>query len=306
MRGGDDYGADRGRAAATDEMYHERGSGAAMPAVPMQNRNARMADALSTDSAMGSLRQAEEAVQAGRFGQANEFLERAATRLLTRATPADRANVPMAGGGVQAINDARAAVMRRDRAEAQRQIRIAMGEASAVMAERGGASSMTGAGTGVTPGYSGGGGGMGADPYGRPGVTSAPGSGMPTTGRTVPMRDSGVGASGVSRADLILAQTTPRTDRSGNLGTPQTQPQPGGGVGAGPGAPGSASPSASAQPGRGAPPPGSATATPGGGGTSGGNVTPGGAIRPGSPGGGTGTGGGSGGAAGGSGSGGNR
>lgn len=88
--------------------------------------------------------------------------------------------------------------------------------------------------------------------------------------------------SGASRADdLILAQAS-----GTNLGTPQTQPQPGGGVSAGPGAPTSASPSAGPTAGRGAPSPGSGTATPGGDASSS-TLTPGGAIRPGtaSPGG---------------------
>lgn len=73
-----------------------------------------------------------------------------------------------------------------------------------------------------------------------------------------------------------------------NLGTPQTQPQPGGGVAAGPGALTSAAPLApgsSRVEDRGAPPAGAGAATPGGPGTS--NQAPSGAIRPGtsSPGG---------------------
>ena len=72
-----------------------------------------------------------------------------------------------------------------------------------------------------------------------------------------------------------------------NLGTPQTQPQPGGGVAAGPGAPTSAdrmAPGTSMDQSRGAPPAGSGTATRGSDtGTNSPTLTPGGAITPGSP-----------------------
>lgn len=82
-------------------------------------------------------------------------------------------------------------------------------------------------------------------------------------------------------AEVVLAQAA-----GTNLGTPQTQPQPGGGVSAGVGAPTSASPSGGTPPGRGAPEAGSGVAAPGGD-TSSSTLTPGGAIRPGtaSPGG---------------------
>ena len=79
--------------------------------------------------------------------------------------------------------------------------------------------------------------------------------------------------------DIVLAQAS-----GTNLGTPQTQPRPGGGVDAGPGAPTPAAPGALGDraEGRGAPPPGSATPTPSGDATTGSNVAPSGAIRPGS------------------------
>jgi hypothetical protein len=71
-----------------------------------------------------------------------------------------------------------------------------------------------------------------------------------------------------------------------NLGTPQTQPQPGGGVASGPGAPTPANPGAtgsSTVAPRGAPPAGGGAAVPGGDPSSS-TVAPSGAIRPGSPG----------------------
>jgi hypothetical protein len=80
-----------------------------------------------------------------------------------------------------------------------------------------------------------------------------------------------------------------------SLGTPMTQPQPGGGVATGPGAPTSAVPAApgsapagTATQGRGPPPPGSATPPPQG---SSSQLGPTGAIQPGAQGGESGTGG---------------
>lgn len=72
-----------------------------------------------------------------------------------------------------------------------------------------------------------------------------------------------------------------------NLGTPQTQPQPGGGVSSGPGAPTSATRGVAGSdmvaP-RGAPPAGGGAPMPGGDtGTGAPSLTPGGAIQPGSP-----------------------
>lgn len=95
-------------------------------------------------------------------------------------------------------------------------------------------------------------------------------------------------------ADLVLAQAS-----GTNLGTPQTQPMPGGGVNTGPGAATSALPGSTMVPGRGAPAPGSADPARSGDATSGSNVAPGGAIRPGSKPGGEGTGGNTGGSGGG-------
>src|SRR3954469_11376263 len=76
--------------------------------------------------------------------------------------------------------------------------------------------------------------------------------------------------------DLILAQSS-----GTNLGSPRTQPLPGGGVDAGPGAPTATLPGVPPGP-RGAPEPGAATPSPGGAATSGSNLAPTGAIRPGS------------------------
>lgn len=84
-----------------------------------------------------------------------------------------------------------------------------------------------------------------------------------------------LGANASHAGDVILAQAA-----GTNLGTPQTQPQPGGGVSSGVGAPTSAAPSAGAPSGRGAPAAGSGAPTRGGD-ASNSTLTPGGAIRPG-------------------------
>jgi hypothetical protein len=114
---------------------------------------------------------------------------------------------------------------------------------------------------------------------------------------------AGVAGPADQNTGTVLAQaqqTTPQgTPSQGtNLGTPMTQPQPGGGVAAGPGAPTSAAPAApgsapadAATQGRGAPQPGSAAAPPQGRATGSSQLGPTGAIRPGSQGGEPGTGG---------------
>ena len=101
----------------------------------------------------------------------------------------------------------------------------------------------------------------------------------------------------------VLAQaqgTTPQatTPQGTNLGTPMTQPQPGGSVGTGAGAPTSALPSAGGPPpadaatqGRGPPQPGSGTPQPQGSVTGSSQLGPTGAIVPGAQGGEPGTGG---------------
>ena len=95
-------------------------------------------------------------------------------------------------------------------------------------------------------------------------------------------------------------RTTPQATgpQRGSLGTPMTQPQPGGGVATGPGAPTSALPAApgsaptgAATQGRGPPQPGSATPPPQGSVTGSSQLGPTGAIVPGAQGGEPGTGG---------------
>lgn len=112
------------------------------------------------------------------------------------------------------------------------------------------------------------------------------------------MRYKFIAATALGLGLLIAAQDNAQAQASGtNLGTPQTQPMPGGGVDRGPGAPTNAL-NDIPQAGRGAPSPGTAAPTPNGSSTGGSNLAPSGAVRPGSTPGGTGTGGNSGGSGG--------
>ncbi len=72
------------------------------------------------------LRLAERIAGAGRLDRLAELLERAATRLLTRSELADRIDRPVSEGAIAQIDEARAAVQRRDVAEAAARIRVAL------------------------------------------------------------------------------------------------------------------------------------------------------------------------------------
>lgn len=91
------------------EQNRARANPAATPYVPEQNRTAAEADAAGVDDAAGLLRSAHAALTARRPGPAIEFLERAESRLLTRSTPATRADEPVRGGAVGRIAAARQA-----------------------------------------------------------------------------------------------------------------------------------------------------------------------------------------------------
>lgn len=96
------------------------------PGVAAQRRDQAEADAASLDDAAGQLQGALTALRAGRPGPANEFLERAESRLLTRSTAPARADEPVTGGPIGHISAARAALLRNDRAGAQREIEAAL------------------------------------------------------------------------------------------------------------------------------------------------------------------------------------
>ena len=72
------------------ELQRQRANPNVPPGVQAQRRDAADADSASVDDAAAQLSAAITAIRAGRGGQANEFLERAESRLLTRSTLATR------------------------------------------------------------------------------------------------------------------------------------------------------------------------------------------------------------------------
>jgi hypothetical protein len=97
------------------------------PSVPLQNRDSRRIDTLGELAGPREwLKEAQTAIRAGQLGVANELLERAATRLLTRSTVPALADQPMRDPRLAYISDARQALFRRDRREADRLIEMAV------------------------------------------------------------------------------------------------------------------------------------------------------------------------------------
>lgn len=111
----------------------------------------------SSNTPEAFLRAAQRALAAGRTGQAQEALERAETRLLTRATDPAMANTPDSAPVVTQISQARQALARRDNAGARRAIDMAMASNTSGGAMPSGGTS-TGGGMGTMPQS----GGMGA------------------------------------------------------------------------------------------------------------------------------------------------
>ena len=109
------------------EVQREQQRSAGEPSVPLQNRDAAVADAMEDTNARGWLERAEVALRARQDGVALEALERAESRLLTRSMPADRADIPAQGPLVRHVSAARQALVARDRAGALAQIRTALG-----------------------------------------------------------------------------------------------------------------------------------------------------------------------------------
>ena len=116
----------RGNDGITEMQREQRRQGA--PYVPMQNREARQGDAMEHrgETTREWLKEAQEAVARGQLGQANEYLERAATRILSRSTEPHRAGELMQDQRLGHINVAREALMRRDRRRAAREIDLAI------------------------------------------------------------------------------------------------------------------------------------------------------------------------------------
>lgn len=97
------------------------------PAVPLQNRDSRRIDSLGELAGPREwMKEAQVALRAGQLGLANEILERVATRILTRSTDPALAGQPMRDPRLATISDARQALFRRDRREADRLIEMAI------------------------------------------------------------------------------------------------------------------------------------------------------------------------------------
>ena len=114
------------QADSIQELQRQRRNPDVPPGVQAQRRDAADADAASLDDAASQLRGAATALRAGRAGQANEFLERAESRLLTRSTPPAQAGQPVQSGPVGHISAARAALFANDRAKAQSEMDAAL------------------------------------------------------------------------------------------------------------------------------------------------------------------------------------
>ena len=98
------------------------------PGARQQDRDDRRGDRMrrEVESSREWLKEAQEAVRRGNLGQANEFLERAATRMLSGSTEPSHAREPMNDNRLRHINDAREALWHRNRREAARQIDMAI------------------------------------------------------------------------------------------------------------------------------------------------------------------------------------
>jgi hypothetical protein len=118
--------AQAGTPDSIQELQRQRRNPDVPPGVQAQRRDAADADAASLDDAASQVRAAATALRAGRAGQANEFLERAESRLLTRSTVPAQAGEPVRGGPVGHIAAARAALFANDRAKAQAEIEAAL------------------------------------------------------------------------------------------------------------------------------------------------------------------------------------
>lgn len=111
---------------AIRELQRQRANPEVPPGVQAQRREAEAADALDADGAAELLRAAHTALRARRTGQANELLERAESRLLTRGTLAVRAGDAVRGGPVGHVAAARAALLKNDRDAAMREVDAAL------------------------------------------------------------------------------------------------------------------------------------------------------------------------------------
>lgn len=155
-------------AQMTEPLRQAPMSQAPMSQAPMGSSQSSM----DTAAAENFLRQAREAVSAGRTQQARENLEQAETRLLTRSVMPSQAGTPMDRGAVSEISSAREALGRRDRSAVNRHIDQAMAQLRA------------------------------PSPMAAPGA--APMTNDTATGRSMPMAPSAGGGTGAGTAPRTL------------------------------------------------------------------------------------------------------
>ncbi|MDB5413234.1 MAG: hypothetical protein JWR10_1569 [Rubritepida sp.] len=108
------------------ELQRQRMDPANPPGVQRQRRDAAEVDGASVDDAASQLNGALTAIRSSRYGAANEFLERAESRLLTRGTLATEAGDPVRDGAIGRIAAARAALLRNDKATGLREVEAAL------------------------------------------------------------------------------------------------------------------------------------------------------------------------------------
>jgi hypothetical protein len=188
--------------------------------LPQQDRDAVRADRMGMRGPVSWLSQAQDAVRRGHLAEANELVERAETRVLSRSEPVTTADQPMRDPFVQHTSAARAALTARDREGAMREIDLAMqaardmrdatGDNAAAMPMQGG--------SGMYQGYRGGMSGPGQPPAGGYGTST--------------MHDQGYGGSSMSRADHVGPLTRPaspiqRAQSSGGAGNVPASPMRG-------------------------------------------------------------------------------
>jgi hypothetical protein len=114
------------QADSIQELQRQRARPEVPPGVQSQRRDAEAADALGDEGAAQLLTSARQAVQARRFGHANELLERAESRMLTRSTLPARAGEPLRAGPIRHVSAARAALIGRDAPKALQEINTAL------------------------------------------------------------------------------------------------------------------------------------------------------------------------------------
>jgi hypothetical protein len=114
------------QADSIQELLRQRARPEVPPGVQAQRRDAEAADAIGDETAAQLLTSARQAVQARRYGQANELVERAESRMLTRSTLPARAGEPLRAGPIRHVAAAREALIARDAPKAVSEIDTAL------------------------------------------------------------------------------------------------------------------------------------------------------------------------------------